>query len=194
MCKFISCDKRYPYKKCSSIPSKNHSYIYSKRNNGPLDLYSLQHNNDILVVFEAPGIDEWSKGEPVCSNRRGSAGYKFNTELNNQGKQKSSYDIAEAVRCFPGTSTKTINKKDQAELKKATKYCQKYLKDIILRKNYEKIVCFGELAETMVSSIIKSLHRQKNPYYSLSYLKENVKKLVHPMKNKKLSDDIEKNL
>jgi uracil-DNA glycosylase family 4 len=146
------------------------------------------------VVFEAPGIDEWSKGEPVCSNRRGSAGYIFNTELNNQGKQKSSYDIAEAVRCFPGTSTKTINKKDQAELKKAAKYCQKYLKDIILVKNYEKIVCFGELAGTMVSSIIKSLHRQKNPYYSLSYLKENVKKLVHPMKNKKRSDDIEKNL
>ena len=98
MCNFSLCDKKCPYKKCSVNPSQNHTYIHSKRNSGPLELYSQIPTNDILLIFEAPGIDEWSKGEPICSKRRGSAGHKFNAELRAQGKIKSNYDIVEAVR------------------------------------------------------------------------------------------------
>jgi uracil-DNA glycosylase family 4 len=190
MCDFFLCDKKCPYKKCSVSPSKNHTYIHSKRNLGPLKLYSQAPTNDILLVFEAPGIDEWRKGEPICSKRRGSAGYKFNTELKSQGKIKGNYDIAEAVRCFPGTSTKTTNQKNDIELGRAATFCEKYLSDIILRKNYKKIVCFGESAEKSVESIMARLQCQKHPYYTQLFQSSRVVNLVHPMKNKNLSRDI----
>lgn len=194
MCQFVFCNRRCPYKKCSSTPSKNHLYIHSKRNNGPVDLYSLQPTNDILVVFEAPGIDEWRKGEPICSQRRGSAAYKFNTELSKQGKQKSNYDIAEAVRCFPGTSTTSSNQKKQQELDEAAKHCKKYLKAIILNKNYKKIVCFGEVAKKSVTSIMHSLIKKHHHHYNRVYLKSKVIGLIHPMKNPNLSQDISTHL
>ena len=194
MCPFASCNKKCPYKKCSTDPSKNHTDIRSRRNNGPLGLYSLRSANDVLLVFEAPGIDEWSKSEPICSNRRGSAGYKFNTELNNQGKQKTNYDIAEAVRCFPGTSTNSGNQKDQKELEKAAKYCRKYLKDIIQSKNYKKIVCFGQVAEHNVLQIMLSLIKQKHSHYNRSYLNTSVVNLKHPMKSTTLPRDIKTHL
>lgn len=194
MCHFASCNKKCPYKKCSTAPSKNHIYIHAKRNNGPLGLYSLRSTNDILLVFESPGIDEWSKGEPVCSKRTNSAGYKLNSELSKQKKHKGNYDIAEAVRCFPGTSTKNINQKDQNELDKAAKYCRKYLKDIILCKNYRKIVCFGKVAKDNVKCIMLSLIKQKHCHYNRSYLNSSVINLTHPMKSTTLSNDIKTHL
>lgn len=190
MCNFSLCDKKCPYKKCSVNPSQNHTYIHSKRNSGPLELYSQIPTNDILLIFEAPGIDEWSKGEPICSKRIGSAGHKFNAELRAQGKIKSNYDIVEAVRCFPGTSTKTTHQKNDAELESAATYCEKYLRDIILSKNYKKIVCFGKIAKKSVQSIMGRLQRKKHPYYTRQFQSLGIVNLVHPMKNKNLSQDI----
>lgn len=194
MCKYVGCSNKCPYNKCSNKPSKNHKYILKKKNNGPLDLFSKCKNNLTLLVFEAPGIDEWKNGEPVSSHRKGSAAYKFNEELQKQGKNRQNYDIVETVRCFPGTSTKTDNQKDPKELKNAAKCCQKYLERALKAKSYTKIVCFGEVAKDSVSSVVKTFIKQNNQHYTIEYLKESVICLTHPMHSKTLSKDIGSNL
>lgn len=84
--------------------SANINYITNKNNNGPL---SLEDNgSNILLVFEAPGIDEWSNNKPLCSKRRGSAAVKFANALALCGKALTDYDIAEALYCFPGKSSR----------------------------------------------------------------------------------------
>ena len=194
MCKYSMCNNNCPYKKCSKQPSKNLQYIYSKKNNGPMELFSMNTANDILLVFEAPGIDEWCKGEPICSKRRGSAGYKFNSELNKIGKQKQNYDIVEAVRCFPGKSTVGANQKIQTELEKAAKYCNKFLKQVILSKNYIKIICFGKIAKKSICSTIRRLGKNGNKHYTSVYAKTCVFYLTHPMGSSTLEADIKKHL
>lgn len=192
MCKYAECSNKCPYNKCSINPSKNHAYILNKKNNGPLNLFSKNTSNRILLVFEAPGIDEWRKEEPISSKREGSAAVKFNNELKN--KNKEDYDIAEAVRCFPGTSTKTDNQKDSKELKKAAECCQKYLERALKAKSYTKIVCFGEVAKDSVSSVVKTFIKQNSQHYTIGYFKKSVICLTHPMHSKTLSNDIGSNL
>ena len=194
MCKYAECSNKCPYNKCSINPSKNHAYILNKKNNGPLNLFSKNDSNMILLVFEAPGIDEWRKEEPISSKRKGSAAVKFNKELKNKNKNKEDYDIAEAVRCFPGTSTKTTNQKDLEELKTASKYCQKYLEQILKEKDYTKIVCFGKIAKRNVYSSVKRLVKSGESNYTEEYLKKSVICLTHPMYSKTLSNDIISNL
>lgn len=194
MCKYIECSDACPYKKCSNAPAKNLGYILKKKNNGPLDLFSRCNTNSTLLVFEAPGIDEWKNEEPVSSQRKGGAAVKFNNELKNKNKNKEDYDIAEAVRCFPGTSTKTDNQKDSKELKKAAKYCQKYLELVLEAKNYVKIVCFGKVAKDSISSVVETFIKQKNQYYTKEYFEKSVICLTHPMCSKTLSEDIVSNL
>lgn len=189
MCEYFDCSNQCPYKKCSANPSKNLNQILKKKNKGPLNLYSKEASNTTLLVFEAPGIDEWAKGEPICSNRKGSAAHKFNTEMAKQGKNKDQCDIVEAIRCFPGTSTKTKNnyKKDYNEEKIAREFCQIYLENVLTRKKYTQIVCFGKFAKDSVYGAIKKLVEQGNHYYANF---NNVVSLPHPMYSKALPNDI----
>lgn len=142
------------FNNCGSCPynpnNSNSAQIvqaYKNKNKSPLSL--VNNNSDILLIFEAPGITEWSKNTPLCSKRSSSSAMIFNKALaaSNIGKTLSNYDITEAVCCFPGTSGKSkIGKKNADEERLAACFCVTNLKNDILGKRYKKIVCFGLIA------------------------------------------------
>ena len=176
--------------------SVNINYIINKKHNGPL---SLEDNgSNILLVFEAPGIDEWSKSKPVCSKRMGSAAVKISNALASCGKKLTDYDIAEALYCFPGKSSKGTGQKIQKEVMLGSKFCQKYLEQEILSKNYKKIVCFGKIAQESVSRIFNNFFKLKiyRSFYNRTYFKYNVINTYHPMHQnfKNLTTFIQDNL
>lgn len=174
------------YNTCA-LKSKNIKYIWSKKNKGPLVLEN--NRSQILLVFEAPGIDEWSKRQPIISNRVYSAGRKFNEALKRAGKARTNYDITEAVLCFPGKSSTGKNQKIQTEVKSAAKYCITFLINDIVTHNYGKIICFGNVAYESVCTacrIIQSKH--------LQYATPQIIRLQHPMYSKTLQQDIAENL
>ena len=175
-----------PQNNVANLHSKNMSYIWKTKNNGPLMLEN--NNSDILLVFEAPGIDEWSKRQPIISKRGFSAARKFDDALKTAGKARVNYDITEAVLCFPGKSTAGVNQKIQEEVETAATYCQQYLQQDILNNNYRKIICFGEIAYSSVLKIYPSICADK-PYYSSLY-PNRILHLTHPICNKNLQQDI----
>ena len=149
--------------------SKNIQYIWNKKNKGPLCIED--NNSDILLVFEAPGIDEWSKNKPIISNQRGSAARKLKVAMLVAGKKREAYDITEAVRCFPGTSKGERNRKILKEIDAAANFCIGYLELDILSKEYRKIICFGSVAYNSVMKIyskLKNTHSQFNTSYAQS--------------------------
>jgi uracil-DNA glycosylase family 4 len=144
------------------------------------------NGSNILLIFEAPGIDEWSKSKPVCSKRMGSAAVKFVNALVSCGKKLTDYDIAEALYCFPGKSSKGTGQKIQKEVILGSKCCQKYLELEILSKNYKKIVCFGKIAQESVSRIFNNFFKLKihRSFYNRTYFNYNVIMTNHPMNQK----------
>ena len=176
-----------PQNNMANLHSKNLAYIWNAKNNGPLMLEN--NNSDILLVFEAPGIDEWHKRQPIISKRKFSAGRKFDDALKKAGKYRTNYDITEAVLCFPGKSTTGTNAKIQEEVEIAATYCQQYLQQDISNKNYRKIICFGKTAYNSVLKIYPTICAI-NPYYSSSPYQNRIIHLTHPICNKNLQQDI----
>src|SRR6478609_342901 len=55
------------------------------------------HDSKTLLLFQAPGINEWNDGKPLSSEEDGSAGFRFKDALAKAEKQREDFDIAEAV-------------------------------------------------------------------------------------------------
>lgn len=177
---YSNCNSNCPYNFSSlnnANLSNNKNYIFNKKNSGPLSM--IDNKKQILIIFEAPGIDEWSKNEPLSSKRLGSAAKKFKDALATAGKNINNYDIAEAVYCFPGKSGKGQGQKIQTELDLAATFCETHLASEILSKNYTKIVCFCKVAYDSVTRIIQKL--VLHPHYNATYLATNVIYHPHPM-------------
>lgn len=175
-----------PQSNVVNLHSKNLSYIWKAKNHGPLMLED--NNSDILLVFEAPGIDEWSNHRPLSSNRPGSAAVAFGRALEATKKKRIDYDITEAVACCPGTSTGKTNKKIPSEVILASSFCKQYLMLDILRKNYVRIVCFGSIAYSSVLSVYHDI-KWYHAHYNFRYL-SNIVHLTHPSCSKTLIQDI----
>ncbi len=171
--------------------SKNHNYIYKQTHISPLSLMpSSTKKATILLVFEAPGIDEWKKCKPICSKRKNSAAAKFNSAMHLANKSINNYDVTEAICCFPGTSTVTKSKarKIQSEIDIASIYCLKNLFEDVKRGQYNKIVCFGNVAFRSVSVILKVLSSYNSANLPM------VVHLKHPSISNTLLQDIINNL
>ena len=136
-CKYTEC----PY-------YKNSEYF-------PIDLES--HNSKVLLVFQAPGIDEWEGNNkelgrvPVSSIKTHSAGKRIMNSLIRIGKSRSDFDYVETVRCYPGKGKIGRDKKPR---KKAISLCSAHLKNDISKHNYSTIICFGKIAQKAVKNII----------------------------------------
>lgn len=162
------------FSQCLGCPYCNQAHLngtqYYTSNNVPLDIE--QNNSKTLLVFEAPGEDEWINKVPISSQKIHSCSYRMKQSFTRKVVNRFDYDITEIVQCYPG---KNLNKRDKKPVKQAINCCSKYLLNDILNNNYTTIVCFGVIASNTVNKIINDYN--KNNYNKIT---ANVKLAFHP--------------
>jgi uracil-DNA glycosylase family 4 len=117
---------------------------------------SLEDNGSrTLLIFQAPGIEEWKSGKPISSDSAQSAGGKLRKAFHLLGKQRTDYNISNVVQCFPGKLAPRGDEKprDNRPPKSVRRACSKWLREDISKGNYTRIVVFGIPAEETVKEL-----------------------------------------
>jgi uracil-DNA glycosylase family 4 len=116
---------------------------------------SESHGSKILLVFQAPGIDEWQKGMPLQPTIKpgGSAGRRIELSWNRMGVKRDHFDITNAVLCYPGQN----KNRDKMPVKKATICCMVNLEKTINIGKYSRIIAFGETASRSCGDILQKI-------------------------------------
>ena len=142
------------YDECKDCPYFKQHYLQPNDQiiNGFIPLEMEFNNSDILLIFQAPGINEWQKGDTIVPThvKGGTAGIRILNSWDRKKKVRSDFDIVESVRCYPG---KRQNGRDKKPRKKAKKCCSKILEREISNGNYSKIIAFGMIAQEMLKEI-----------------------------------------
>ena len=134
---------------CKKCPYSGAAHM----NNQGKPLRLENNNSKILLVFQAPGIEEWKQRKPIISKKRNSASSRMENAFKRKCKNRQDYDITEAVQCYPGYG----NNRDKKPSKKAVECCKEHLKRDIINGKYEKIIAFGRIAQESVSEIVKGV-------------------------------------
>jgi len=117
---------------------------------------SLEDNGSrTLLIFQAPGIEEWKSGKPISSDSAQSAGGKLRKAFHLLGKQRTDYNVSNVVQCFPGKQAPKGNKepRDKSPPKSVRIACSKWLREDISKGNYTRVVVFGRHAEKAVKEL-----------------------------------------
>lgn len=142
---------------CEKCPYINQSNLTvnqkTKREKPPIELEN--NESDVLLIFQAPGTEEWEEGKAIqpTTKQGGTAGKRIQSSWERKDKKRSDFNIINAVQCFPGKESK----RDFQPNIKAICSCSKRLENILLNKQYRKIITFGKIAEELTNSILKSL-------------------------------------
>ena len=160
----------YPIEECHHCPYFDQQHIAASaavvvRDSPPV--LSESNGSRILLVFQAPGIDEWETGKPLQPTIKpgGSAGRRIELSWSRTGFNRNNFDITNAVLCYPGRKKIRDNKPSE----KAIACCIKNLEKTILNGNYSRVIAFGETAikssEFILQSVksIKRLIRFRHP-------------------------------
>jgi uracil-DNA glycosylase family 4 len=106
---------------------------------------SMENNeSDTLLIFQSPGKDEWDSKQPISSANPKSTAHRIRKSLLRINKERSDYNITNAVQCYPGISE---NNRDNKPDEQAINACSKWLKQDVFIRNYRKVVIFGEVAK-----------------------------------------------
>lgn len=111
---------------------------------------SMENNGaSILLVFQAPGENEWNKGRPICSEAPGSTGKRLEDAFRQLGKTRQDFNITNCVQCFPGKrpATPGARPRDNPPIAEARAHCSRWLYEDMEVANYKRIVVFGKVAE-----------------------------------------------
>jgi len=113
------------------------------------------NDGSILLIFQAPGINEWSNGRPASSTIANSAGMKLEAAFSYCKKSRANYNITNSVQCFPGKKISNVGQRprDKAPLIAARRHCSHWLHKDIAAHNYERIIVFGTPARKAVLSL-----------------------------------------
>lgn len=137
-----------PYINQLHLPAKYHSQIGS-----PLSI-DYGNNATELLIFQAPGIDEWQGSTisgrriPIDSNNSHSAAQRMRNSMQRKGTSRCNYDITEVVQCYPGKNKK--GNRDKVPCLDSRLHCLQYLLvESLLLKRYDRIVAFGRIAYEM---------------------------------------------
>jgi uracil-DNA glycosylase family 4 len=127
-------------------------------------LETERHESATLLIFQAPGSEEWRKGRPLISRESPhSAAARLRNAWTRLGLRREDFDITNAVQCFPGTG----NPRDKPPLKAAISACSQWLQRTIELGAYTKIVAFGRVAEAALGRCnllgAPSTHRLRHP-------------------------------
>lgn len=117
---------------------------------------SLEDNGSrTLLIFQAPGVEEWKSGRPISSGSANSAGGKLKKAFHLRRKQRTDYNISNVVQCFPGKQAPGGIKqpRDKSPPKSVRRACSKWLLEDISKGNYTRVVVFGRHAEIAVKEL-----------------------------------------
>ena len=117
---------------------------------GRLPLSMEPNSCDVLLIFQAPGIDEWRQGHPICSANPRSTAARIRNSLSRIGKSRGDFSITNAVQCYPGRGS---NGRDKQPRMKARRQCAQWLKGDIQACYWRRIVVFGAIAKKSVRSL-----------------------------------------
>lgn len=143
---------------CSNCPYKNQSHLVqdyiTDRMSPPIILED--NNSDILLVLQAPGVEEWSDGLPIrpTKKRGGSAGQRLELSWQRKNRKRQDFDIINVVQCFPGND----GDRDLKPNIMATCSCSNRLLDVLMTKAYKKIIVFGVVAKDVVTTLKQRLN------------------------------------
>ena len=138
------------------------SWLFSAlyRHSPPIELE--KNESDILLIFQAPGIEEWKVGKAIQPTKKpgGTAGRRIELSWKRKGKVRADFDIINTVQCFPGNN----GGRDLSPNILSICSCQNRLREVIKNNKYDKIITFGKIAKNIIenlntpSTIINSKH------------------------------------
>jgi uracil-DNA glycosylase len=153
---------------CSNCPylDQNHlkgSNYVTQRPDPPIELED--NGSPVLLVFQAPGVVEWNVGKAIQPTKKqgGTAGSRLEKSWKTKGRQRSDFDIINAVQCFPGNPGGKGDR-DYDPDSAARTCCAVRFTAAIKQKNYSEIIAFGHIAQTLVNQILPSL--TNNPKFT----------------------------
>ncbi|MGE6757652.1 uracil-DNA glycosylase family protein [Corallococcus sp. AS-1-12] len=120
----------------------------------PLDVED--NESDILLVAQAPGEAEWEIGKPLqpTVKQGGTAGSRIAQSWERTNKERKSFNITNAVQCFPGKEDpREKAPRDLAPVPAAVRACSGWLRDAMCSRRYRKVIAFGEVAALVVGII-----------------------------------------
>ena len=141
---------------CIGCPYENAQHLsVAAREIRATPLAMENNNGSILLIFQAPGINEWANGRPVSSIEANSTGMKLEMAFAHYNKTRANFNITNAVQCFPGKKDAKNGKRprDKAPVAAARRHCGYWLRKDITAHNYERIVVFGSPARKAVLAL-----------------------------------------
>ena len=112
---------------------------------------SLEANaTSTLLIFQAPGADEWKACKPICSDNPWSAAARIRNALSRLGKEREEFSITNATQCYPGESK---SGRDRPPTASARRHCASWLKEDIESSAFSKIIVFGRSAKQSVTEL-----------------------------------------
>lgn len=135
-------------KNCPYNPVNGYSYSPSQRPPAPL----LMENNSAraLLIFQAPGADEWAVRKPICSENPNSAAARIRNSLARLDRSRTDFSITNSTQCYPG---KRNSIRDKPPLTSARKCCTNWLKLDIESLAFTRIIVFGTNAKSSVTEL-----------------------------------------
>jgi len=116
------------------------------------------NNSKTLLIFQAPGTEEWKKGEAIQNVKKtgGTAGARIAQSWARINKNRSDFDVINAVRCFPGK----VGERDIEPNVMSICSCSSKLENDLKNNDYNKIITFGKVAEQVVDSLIQRIDKK----------------------------------
>ena len=138
--------RRCPYRNQAHLPTE----LRQNRETIPLDVED--NGSDILLVAQAPGVEEWILGKPLqpTVKQGGTAGSRIAQSWERKQKERTSFNITNAVQCFPGKG----NPRDEVPAPEALSACAGWLRDAMRAREYRKVIVFGKVAAQVVGIIV----------------------------------------
>lgn len=133
---------------CPYNPTNEHSESPINRPLAPLNMEV--NATQTLLIFQAPGVDEWEKREPICNPKSNSAAARIRKALERTGQSRMGFSITNSVQCYPG---KGASGRDNPPLSAAKKCCANWLKQDIEAFAFSRIVVFGSKAKESVTKL-----------------------------------------
>jgi uracil-DNA glycosylase family 4 len=133
---------------CDYNPANGYSPERVTRSCTPL---SIEKNSErVLLIFQAPGVEEWLIGKPISGNNPNSAAARIRNALNRLSLNRTDFSITNAVQCLPG---KAASGRDKRPSSTAQRCCSKWLRIDIESADYSKVVVFGDMAKKSVADL-----------------------------------------
>lgn len=133
---------------CPYNPVNGHSD--TPKNRSPAPLFMEANSPHALLIFQAPGGDEWAARKPICSANPNSAAARIRNSLVRIDKSRTDFSITNSTQCYPGKGNSI---RDKAPLTSARKCCVNWLKQDIEAFAFSRIIVFGAKAKSSVSEL-----------------------------------------